>query len=258
MEGLMTTQVFRRHPQRVDRRRFLASATAAVACTGVAAPIEQVDAAEPEVVRIGPPERPRTDIEAWNVGLISARRPELTPAENLIRDGELRAEIRQCFRLFHLRGRYVADCGLPYVNTTEEYACFVSSHADDSGNLKGFLRKHGRKYGQDGVIYKGYYRDAVLLALRDLPALGMKDGETRSLGRFHPNRLGVLYTLMTKAGACAPKVALEELRRGPNGVDWLGGRWEDIGLWTPKSFFNRAERRIVFADDDNQDGARGG
>jgi hypothetical protein len=188
----MATQIFPTRPQRVNRRRFLMLTTATVASTSVAAPVEQVDAAKPEVVRIGPPERPRTDIEAWNVGLISARRPELTPAENLTRDGELRTEIRQCFGLLHLRGRYAAGYGLPHVKTTEEYACFVISHSDDSGNLKGFLRKHGRKYGQDSVIYKGYYRDAVLLALRDLPALGMKDGETRSLGRFHPNRLGVL------------------------------------------------------------------
>ena len=254
----MAVQTSHTHPQPVNRRRFLRSGTATVASTGIAAPVEQVDAAGPEVVRIGPPERPRTDIEAWNVGLISARRPELTPAENLIRDGELRADIRQCFGLYHLRGRYVANYGLPHVKTTEEYACFVSSHADDSGNLKGFLRKYGRKYGQDSVIYKGYYRDAVLLALRDLPALGMKDGETRSLGRFHPNRLGVLYTLMTRGGACSPTIALEDLQSGPDGVDWLGGRWEDVGLWTPTSFFSRAERRVAFDEAGSQDGARGG
>lgn len=254
----MATQIFPTRPQLVDRRSFLLSATATVASTGIAAPVEQVDAAGPEVVRIGPPERPRTDLEAWNVGLISARRPELTPVENLIRDGELRAEIRQCFRLLHLRGRYLADYGLPHGNATEEYACFISSHADDSGNLKGFLRKYGRKYDQDSVIYKGYYRDAVLLALRDLPAFGMKDGETRSLGRFHPNRLGVLYTLMIRGGGCPSGIALEDLQSAPDGVDWLGGRWEDIGLWTPTSFFSRAERRVVFDEAGGRDSARGG
>jgi hypothetical protein len=252
----MAAQTSHTHPQRVDRRRFLVSAT--VVCTGVVAPVEQSDAAGAAVVRVGPPERPRTDIEAWNVGLISARRPELTPAENLIRDGELRAEICQCFGLLHLRGRYAADYGLFHVKRTEEYACFVSSHADDSGNLKGFLRKYGRRYGQDSVIYKGYYRDAALLALRDLPALGMKDGETRSLGRFHPDRLGVLYTLMTRGGACPPDIALEDLQSGPDGEDWLGGRWEDVGLWTPRSFFSRVERRVVFDETHCRDDTRGG
>jgi hypothetical protein len=254
----MATQIFRTRPRPIDRRRFLLSATATVACTGLAAAVEQVGTAGSEVVRIGPPERPRTDIEAWNVGLISARRPELTPAENLIRDGELRAEIPPCFSLLHLRGRYAANYGVPHVKRTEEYACFVGNHAEDSGNLKGFLRKYGRKYEQDSVIYKGYYRDAVLLALRDLPALGMKDGETRSLGRFHPNRLGVLYTLMTRGGVCPPSIALEDLHSGPDGVDWLGGRWQDIGLWTPKSFFNRVKRRLIFDETGVLDHGRGG
>jgi hypothetical protein len=242
----MATQVLPTRPQLIDRRHFLMLATATVASTSVAAPVEQVGDARPEVVRIRSLERSRSDFEAWNVGLISARRPELTPAENLLRDGELRAEIRQCFGLLRLRGRYVADYGMPHVKTTDEYACFVIGHSDDSGNLKGFLRKYGRKYGQDSVIYKGYYRDAVLLTLRDLPALGMKDGETRSLGRFHTNRLGALYTLMTRGGAFPPGIVLENLQSGPDGLDWLGGRWEDIDLWTPKSFFSRAERRVVF------------
>jgi hypothetical protein len=254
----MATQTCHRHPQRVDRRRFLMSATATVACTGVVLLVEHVGGAGPEVVRIGPPERPQTEVEAWNVGLISARRPELSSAENLTRDAELRAEMRQHFGLFHLRGRYVADYGLRHVNAREEYACFVISHSDDSGNLKGFLRKYGRKYGQDSVIYKGYYRDALLLALRDLPALGMQDGETRSIGRFHPNRLSVLYTLMMRGGACPPSIALENLQSGPDGVDWLGGRWEDIGLWTPTSFFSRTERRVTFEEDNSRGGPCGG
>jgi len=66
------------------------------------------------------------------------------------------------------------------------------------------------------------------------------------LGPFHPNQLGALYTLMTRGGACAPSLPPDDLGSDPDGVDWLGGRWEDIGLWTPKSFFSRTERRVVF------------
>ena len=79
----------------------------------------------------------------------------------------------------------------------------------------------------------------------------MNDGDWKSLGRFHPNRLGVLHTLMTR-GRPAPSIALEDLHSGPDGVDWLGGRWEDIGLWTPMSFFSRAERRVVFDEADSR------
>jgi hypothetical protein len=51
---------------------------------------------------------------------------------------------------------------------------------------------------------------------------------------------------MTRGGACAPSLPPDDLGSDPDGVDWLGGRWEDIGLWTPKSFFSRTERRVVF------------
>jgi hypothetical protein len=249
MEGLMAKQIFHNHPH--DRRRFLVSAAATAACTGLAAPVEQVEAAGPEVVRIGPPERPRSDIEAWNIGLITAYRRELTPAENEARDAELRTDIRRCFGLLYLRGRYIENYGLPCARPTDEHAYLVIGNDDDSGNLKGFLRKYGRKYEQDSVIHKGYYRDAHLHALRNLPGLGMNDGDAKRLGRFHPSRLGVLHTLMTRGGACALSMALNDLQSDPDGVDGLGGRWEDIGLWTPKSFFSRAERRVVFDEAGN-------
>jgi len=257
MEGLMAKQIFRTHSQRVNRRCFLVSATATVAWTGLAAPVEQVEAAGPEVVRIGPPERSRSDIESWNVGLITAYRRELTPGENEARDAELRTEIRRCFGLLYLQGRYIENYGLPCARSTDEHAYLVFGNDDDSGNLKGFLRKYGRKYDQDSVIHKGYYRDVHLHALRNLPGLGVNDGDAKSLGRFHPNRLGVLHTLMTKGSACAPSMALQDLQSGADGVDWLGGRWQDIGLWTPKSFFSRAERRVAFDEAGSPDGARG-
>jgi hypothetical protein len=127
---------------------------------------------------------------------------------------------------------------------------FVSQ--GESAAVAKLMRVNGERH------LKGYYRDAVLLALRDRPALGMKDGETRNLGRFHPNRLDVLYTLMTRGGVCSPGTALEDLQSGPNGVDWLGGRWKDLGLWTPKSFFSRVEQRLIFDESGCLDHARGG
>jgi hypothetical protein len=223
-----------------------------VACTGFAAPIEQVEAAGPQVVRIGRPVPPRSDIEAWNIGLITAYRRELTPAENEARDAELRTEIRRCFGLLYLRGRYIESYGSPCARPTDEHAYLVIGNDDDSGNLKGLLRKYGRKYDQDSVIHKGYYRDAHLHALRNLPRLGMNDRDAKSVGRFHLSRLGVLYTLMNRCGACGPSIVLNYLQSRRDGVDWLGGRWDDIGLWTPKSFFSRVERRVVFDEAGNR------
>ena len=92
------------------------------------------------------------------------------------------------FGRLHVRGRYCASDGSPPI---EERAWLVTGRSDDSGNLKGALRKLGRKYGQDAVIHKGYYRDAELHALKDLPDLGMADKEKKTIGRFHPNRVGL-------------------------------------------------------------------
>ena len=234
-------------PPQIDRRRFLVSAT--VACTGVAAPVEQVEAAGPVVVRIGPPERPRTDIESWNIGLITAYRRELTPPENQARDAELRSEIRRCFGLLHLRGRYIENYGLPCARPTDEHAYLVICNDDDSGNLKGFLRKYGRRYEQDSVIHKGYYRDAHLHALRCLPRLGMSDVEAKSLGRFHPNRLGIVHADDQRRDLPAEHRTQGSSAR-PERTRLARGRWEDIGLWTPTSFFSRTERRVTFEEAD--------
>ena len=48
-------------------------------------------------------------------------------------------------------------------------------------------------------MWKGYYRDVLLFALKDLSAMGMADGDVQSLGRFHPHRIAHYYALMTRS-----------------------------------------------------------
>jgi hypothetical protein len=236
----------------MNRRRFLSSAAATTAYAGVAAARDQVEPEPlPEVVRIGAPERPRNDIESWNLGLITAYRPELTPAENEARNQELRTDLVH-FGRFHVRGRYIETYGLANPRPIDVKGYFVIGNSDDSGNLKGALRKWGRKYEQDAVIHKGYYRDAELHALKKLPDLAMSDKEKKGLGRFHPNHLGLYFTLMMSRAASLLPTRVEELHLGPNDVDWLGGRWQDIGMWTPQRFFCPCERRVYFDDTGNR------
>ena len=247
----MTAPILTALSKRINRRLCLSSAAATTVCAGVAAAPEHVESAPvPDVIPIGPPERPRTDIKAWNIGLITAYRPELTLAENQARDRELRADL-YCFGRYHVRGRYVENYLSPDARPFDVHGYLVIGSSDDSGNLKGFLRKYGRKYEQDAVIHKGYYRDAELHALTDLPDLGLSDKEKKSLGRFHPNRAGLYYTLMMRRSGSPLSSGLEELQPRPNGADWLGGRWEDIGFWTLRSFSARVERRVFFDDAGN-------
>jgi hypothetical protein len=210
---------FPHHRWQLDRRSFLTAAAATTAAFGpVAAP-----RAEPvEIVRAGPRQRPEGDIEALNLGLITAHRPGLTAAQNRGRMGELRADIGNRFGLLEVRGRYVPKAGAEPV---EERAFLLRGKAGDSGNLKGFLRKAGRKFNQDGVIWNGVGQDAVLFALKEWPVLGLVDGDKKNLGRLQRNQIGQCHALLARG--------------------WGGsGQWEDLGVWTTPSFFNRQPRRV--------------
>jgi hypothetical protein len=211
----------------MDRRRFLCSAAASTACAGVAGVQGEPT---PEVIRLGPPERPSTDIEARNLGLITAYRFEFTPTVNQARNGELLCDLAPfCGRLL-VRGRYVENWGSLDQQGIEVEAFLVFGNLDDSGNLKGLLRKLGRKYSQDAVVHKPYYRNAHLHALTDLPDLSMSNGDMKSLGRFYPDLVSRYLTLLVRRSAYPPPIALDNLRSNA-GCDWLGGRWKEIGFW---------------------------
>jgi hypothetical protein len=117
-----------------NRRHFLTGLGTTTASASIS------PAGATEVIRIGPRQRLESDIEAWNVGLITAHRPELSPAENTHRNSALQAEIRKGgFGLLHWRGRYIGSAG---AGPIEQHAFLVISSADDSGNLsKAFCGK---------------------------------------------------------------------------------------------------------------------
>ncbi len=115
-----------------------------------------------------------------------------------------------------------------------------------SGNLKGFLRKLGRRMSKMLSSIRGYYRDAELHALMDLPELAMRGRQKTSCAPFSPDLVSLYYTRMTRRRA--RRLSVDELRAGWDGEDWLGGRGEDIRCWTPKSSFARVERRVYFKD----------
>ena len=57
----------------------------------------------------------------------------------------------------------------PNARPVDVHGYLVIGRSDDSGNLKGFLRKCGRKYDQRRAIHSDHYPDAELHALKDLP-----------------------------------------------------------------------------------------
>ena len=162
----------------INRRGFLWSAAASTACVGVAT---TENAATPETVHLVPPARQIMDIEGRNLGLITAYRPEFPSSDNRARNGELRADLASCGCLL-VRGRYLENWGLLDQRASEIEAFLVFGNAEDSGNLKGLLRKFGKKYGQDLVVHKPYYQDTQLYALRDLPDLDTSERDTKKVG----------------------------------------------------------------------------
>jgi hypothetical protein len=122
-----------KYPSSFNRRHFLTGLGTATASASIS-PAEAT-----KVIHIGPRKRLESDIEAWNVGLITAHRPELSLAENTHRNGVLQGEIRKGgFGLLHWRGHYIPSAS---VGPIAQHAFLVISRADDSGNLKGFCGK---------------------------------------------------------------------------------------------------------------------
>jgi hypothetical protein len=75
------------------------------------------------------------------------------------------------------------------------------------------------------VIWKGADQDVVLIALKEWPALGVAAGDKKNLGPFRTNHIGQYHALLARG--------------------WGGsGQWEDIGVWTTVSFFNRQPKRV--------------
>ena len=229
-EGSLSHQLNSLSSVPVSRRRLLRLAAAAsaigagiVAGKGAAEPVWQLLS-----------ERPRANLDARNIGLITAYKEGFTPAENKGRNQDLWSDLTPMFGRLLLRGRYVENRSASDQQATEIEAFVIFGNADDSGNLKGTLKKLGRKYGQDAVIHKPDYRDTQLYALRDLPDIGLRDRDSKNLGRFHLDLVGRYYTLMTKRDAWPPPSALGELRMDLSHA-WRDDRWEGLGFWAQQS-----------------------
>ena len=75
------------------------------------------------------------------------------------------------------------------------------------------------------MIWKGGGQDAVLLAPDEWPTLGLRIGDKKNLGPFRTNLVAQYHALL--AGG-----------RGGS------GQWDDLGVWTMRSFFSRQSRRV--------------
>ena len=164
-----------------------------------------------------------------HVGLITAYRDEFDPDENASRTSALADDIRPHLGCIRVRGISVENRGTPDERrVTGEHAFMVIGRTGpDSGQVLGFLRRHGEKYGQSCVIYKPYHRRSAGLIGTSRATHDPDYHKEKRIGAFHPNRMAEYYSLLTKG-------------RTPFA-------YESIEFYSPPRFFRRYEQ-ILTAD----------
>ena len=133
------------------------------------------------------------------IGMITAFRGGNTLQKNRALNKNLAADIRSNgFGFVKLIGRYIEDYdekdktkGTP----VDEASFFVIGNEGQSGQLKGVLKKLGKKYKQDSVFFKSDENDiGVLIGTNTDGWPGM--GVVKKVGKFRPQRVGEFYSKM--------------------------------------------------------------
>jgi len=124
------------------------------------------------------------------IGIISACRLGIDPEERLAASASLQSDIRSQFGVIPIEGHWTESAGTPEEQKLNErfYVVIGTKGKDDSGNVKGFLRKHGIKYRQEGVIYKRY--DSAEAELHEW------SGYVTKIGRWDLRRVSEYYSML--------------------------------------------------------------
>lgn len=161
-------------------------------------------------------------VQGANIGIISAERGEHSKEENDHAHASLGHDIRKAgYGYVPIKGNYIENHGTPHEKKVSERSYMVvGKRGHDSGNLKGFLTKHGEKYKQDSILHKPHDSETASLH-------GTKEGvwpgkgEKHDVGHFHPNRAGEFHSQMKGRRTFA---------------------FEDYLFYHPMGFFSRQER----------------
>jgi len=133
-------------------------------------------------------------IDKRNLGFVSAFRggSSVPLAQNRTRNRELQADIRQAgFGFLRVHGSWAENEGTPQERqVNEESFMVIGSDGDDSGNLRGFLKKAGAKYQQDAVIFKPWNSTGASLIFMSNPST------LEPIGTFsmNPQNIGKMYS----------------------------------------------------------------
>ena len=126
-----------------------------------------------------------------NIGIVTAFRGRYTKTENLARNAKLQSDIRGAgFGFYRLEGHYIEGFGSEASKDVKEQSFLVIGDLkEDSGRLKGMLKKWGAKWNQDSVLYKSNTgKNAVLMGTQSKDEEGKEatscEKENCNFGRF--------------------------------------------------------------------------
>jgi len=134
-----------------------------------------------------------------SVGMISAFRYGNSKKENLSLSKKLGSDIRQAgYGYSTVEGTYLETQDDGSVVKQKEKSFFViGPDSDDGGKFKGVLKKLGKKYDQDSIIYKPFdSENALLIGTTSRSGAYVSKDQEMDIGKFRPQRAGEMYTRM--------------------------------------------------------------
>jgi hypothetical protein len=128
------------------------------------------------------------------IGLITAFRGEYDREENMSRNRELAAKLRQAgYGYFFVDGYWIENEGTENEMHVAEDSIFVIGPAGSDQQFVQRLTKLSNEYNQDGVLIKTQAGAKVYF----------KDGSTQDLGKLVPGKMGSAYTKLRKSNSNA-------------------------------------------------------
>jgi hypothetical protein len=131
-----------------------------------------------------------------NVGMISPNRQDRTRDENKRAHEGLKKDIKSAgFGYVKAKGTYPEKQEDGTIAQAEEPTFLITAPPEKKKQLHSFLMKHGAKYNQDTIFFKGHDEDEASLHTtvqrtpNDSPV-----GSSFSVGKFHPNKLSDYMT----------------------------------------------------------------
>jgi hypothetical protein len=150
--------------------------------------------------------------------IITAFRGDKTYAANMQNNKKLASEVRSNkFGYFFVDGSFIENKGKEDEKRVREDSIFIVGNENDDSKLKTLIIKQGKKYNQDGVIFKPSNSTSAIL-------IDLKNNKEIDIGKWHPNRISDYMTkLFHKRGSFVFESAIAWESK-----NWLG-RWiEDV------------------------------